>query len=280
MQPGQPVGLMYGYVADGFYQVSDFNATQATNGTWNYVLKDGVPNNNGVVADNTGYTVPTVTGVPAPRGGYSQPNPGAMKFKDTNGDGVVDTNDRQVIGNANPRFTGGLNQQFAFKGFDASVFLNFVYGNDIYNANKIDFTSSYLANQNVLGVMRDRWRTIDASGNRVTEPTALAALNENAQIWRPTVGRYLLSSWAIEDGSFLRVNNITVGYSLPRSLTLRAKLTQVRFYVTLNNVYTFTNYSGYDPEVSTRRGTPLTPGVDYAAYPRSRAFLTGLNLTF
>jgi len=127
--------------------------------------------------------------------------------------------------------------------------------------------------------MRDRWRTIDTQGNLVTEPTALAALNENAQIWRPTRGRYLLSSWAIEDGSFLRVNNITVGYSLPKALIARAKLTQLRFYVTLNNVYTFTKYSGYDPEVDTRRSTPLTPGVDYAAYPRSRAFLAGLNLT-
>ncbi|GAB3875973.1 TonB-dependent receptor [Hymenobacter segetis] len=279
VQPGKPVGLMYGYVSDGFYKVSDFNATPNGSGGWNYVLKDGVPNNNGVVADNTGYTVPTVTGVPAPKGGYLQPTPGAMKFKDINGDGVVDTNDRTVIGNANPKFTGGLNQQFAYKGFDASMFLNFVVGNDIYNANKIDFTSGYNANQNVLGLMRDRFRTIDAAGNLVTEPTALAALNENAQVWRPTRGRYLLSSWAIEDGSFLRVNNITVGYSLPKSIIQRAKLTQLRFYVTLNNVYTFTKYSGYDPEVNTRRGTPLTPGVDYAAYPRSRAFLAGLNLT-
>jgi TonB-linked SusC/RagA family outer membrane protein len=277
--PGQPTGQMYGYVADDFYKVSDFNATQSSTGAWNYVLKDGVANNNGVVADNTGYTVPTVAGVPAPKGGYLQPTPGAMKFKDLNGDGVVDTNDRTVIGNANPKFTGGLNQQFTFKNFDASVFLNFVVGNSIYNANKIDFTSGYLPNQNVLGLMRDRWRTIDAQGSLVTEPTALAALNENAQIWRPTRGRYLLSSWAIEDGSFLRVNNITVGYSLPKALIARAKLTQLRFYVTLNNVYTFTKYSGYDPEVDTRRQTPLTPGVDYAAYPRSRAFLAGLNLT-
>jgi TonB-linked SusC/RagA family outer membrane protein len=279
VRPGQPVGLMYGYVTDGFYKVEDFNATLGSNGTWNYALKEGVPNNNGVVADNSGYTVPTVAGVPAPKGGYLQPTPGAMKFKDINGDGVVDTNDRTVIGDANPKFTGGLNQQFTFKGFDASVFLNFVYGNKIYNANKIDFTSNYNANQNLLGLMRDRWRTIDAQGNRVTEPTALAALNENAQIWRPTLGRYLLHSWAIEDGSFLRINNITVGYSLPRALLLRAKLTQLRFYVTLNNVYTFTHYSGFDPEVNTRRQTPLTPGVDYAAYPRSRALLFGLNLT-
>ncbi|WP_324670519.1 TonB-dependent receptor [Hymenobacter sp. GOD-10R] len=279
VQPGLPVGLMYGYVSDGFYRVEDFNATQAANGTWNYALKDGVANNNGVVADNSGYTVPTVAGVPAPKGGYLQPTPGAMKFKDINGDGVVDTNDRTVIGNANPKFTGGLNQQFTYKNFDASVFLNFVYGNDIYNASKIEFTSNYNPNQNLLGLMRDRWRTIDAQGNRVTEPTALTALNQNAKIWRPTLGRYLLSSWAIEDGSFLRVNNITVGYSLPKSLLLRAKLTQLRFYVTLNNLATWTNYSGFDPEVNTRRQTPLTPGVDYAAYPRSRGFLAGLNLT-
>jgi hypothetical protein len=160
------------------------------------------------------------------------------------------------------------------------VFVNFVYGNDIYNANKIDFTSGYLPNQNVLGVMRDRWRTIDAQGNLVTEPTALAALNENATIWRPTKGRYLLHSWAIEDGSFLRINNVTIGYSLPKAVVSRVKLSQVRFYVTLNNLYTFTNYTGYDPEVNTRRTTPLTPGVDYAAYPRSRAFLFGMNLSF
>ena len=93
-----------------------------------------------------------------------------------------------------------------------------------------------------------------------------------------TRGRYLLHSWAIEDGSFLRINNITVGYTLPKALTMRAKVQQLRLYATLNNVYTLTNYSGYDPEVNTRRG-PLTPGVDYAAYPRSRGFLFGVNLT-
>ncbi|MDB5233305.1 MAG: TonB-dependent receptor [Hymenobacter sp.] len=271
--PGQPVGLMYGYVTDfdngrkGFYTVDDFNATQGTNGTWTYKLKDGIANNNGVVADAAAGT-----------GAAGQPLPGSMKFKDLNGDGVVDTEDRTVIGNANPKHTGGLNQQFAFKGFDASIFLNWSYGNDIYNANKINFTSAYLPNQNLLGIMRDRWRTFDAQGNRVTEPTALAELNKDAQIWRPTQGRYLLHSWAIEDGSFLRINNITVGYTLPKALVQRARLTTLRFYVTVNNVYTFTKYSGFDPEVNTRRG-PLTPGVDYAAYPRSRAFLAGLNLT-
>ncbi|WP_324680031.1 TonB-dependent receptor [Hymenobacter sp. GOD-10R] len=267
--PGQPVGMMYGYVSDGFYTVDDFNATQATNGTWSYVLKEGVPSNNGVVADNIGTSV----------NGIIQPTPGAIKFKDINGDGVVNTNDRTIIGNANPKFTGGLNQQFTYKGFDASVFLNFVYGNDIYNANKIDFTSAYLPNQNMLGLVRDRWRTVNADGVAVNDPDGLRELNKDAKIWRPTRGRYLLHSWAIEDGSFLRVNNITLGYTLPKALTTRAKIQQLRFYVTLNNLYTFTNYSGFDPEVNTRRGTPLTPGVDYAAYPRSRGYLFGLNLS-
>jgi TonB-linked SusC/RagA family outer membrane protein len=273
--PGQPVGMMYGYVTDfdngrkGFYTVNDFKTTQAANGTWSYVLKDDVASNNGVVADNTGTSV----------GGIIQPTPGAIKFKDLNGDGVVNTNDRTIIGNANPKFTGGINQQFTFKGFDASIFLNFVYGNQVYNANKIDFTSTYLPNQNLLGVMRDRWRTIDAQGNAVTDPTQLAALNENARIWRPTRGRYLLHSWAIEDGSFLRINNITVGYSLPKALLAHAKIQTMRVYATVNNLYTFTSYSGFDPEVNTRRSSPLTPGVDYAAYPRSRLFIFGVNLS-
>jgi TonB-linked SusC/RagA family outer membrane protein len=261
--PGQSVGQMYGYITDydngrkGFYTVDDFNFTQAANGSWSYVLKGDVPSNSAVATAE----------------------PGQMKFKDINNDGVVNTDDRTIIGNANPKFTGGLNQQFAYKGFDASVFVNFVYGNDIYNANKIDFTSGYLPNQNTLGIMRDRWRSIDSEGRVVTDPNQLRELNKDAQIWAPTRGRYLLHSWAIEDGSFLRINNITVGYTLPKKLTQRAKVQSLRFYATLNNLYTLTNYSGYDPEVNTRRGTPLTPGVDYAAYPRSRAFLFGLNLS-
>ena len=88
-----------------------------------------------------------------------------------------------------------------------------------------------------------------------------------------------MHSWAIEDGSFLRLNNITLGYSLPKTLIQRVKLTQLRFYVTANNLYTFTKYSGYDPEVNTRRNSPLTPGMDFAGYPRSRVLLLGLNLS-
>ncbi|MBW3129392.1 MULTISPECIES: SusC/RagA family TonB-linked outer membrane protein [Hymenobacter] len=253
---GQPVGLMYGYVTDGWYTTDQFEGY--TNGRW-------VPRND--VASDQGVIGAAIA-------------PGSLRLKDLNKDGVVNEQDRTVIGNANPKFTGGLNQQFSYKNFDASIFLNFVYGNDVYNANKIEFTSFLAQNtqSNGLGILADRYRTIDASGQNITDLATLDAVNQNAKIWSPP--RQLLAhSWAIEDGSFLRINNVTLGYTLPKALVERAKLTQLRFYVTLNNLYTFTKYSGYDPEVNTRRATPLTPGVDYAAYPRSRAFLFGVNLS-
>ncbi|WBO85462.1 SusC/RagA family TonB-linked outer membrane protein [Hymenobacter yonginensis] len=252
---GDPIGLMYGYVTDGFYTPDDFESYNATTRTG--TLKAGIASNAGV---------------------QGQPvMPGIIKLKDLNGDGVVNDLDRTVIGNANPKFTGGFNQQFAYKGFDASVFLNFVYGNDIYNANKIEFTSAVNPLSNMLDITSDRYRTIDANGAPITTLDGFRQANPDAKLWQPT--RQLFThSWAIEDGSFLRVNNVTLGYSLPKELISRAKLTQVRFYVTGNNLYTFTKYTGYDPEANTRRATGLTPGVDYAAYPRSRALLFGINL--
>ena len=254
---GQPVGQMYGFVTDGFYTTDDFESYNATSKTW--TLKAGRANDASVV------------GVALA--------PGVLKLKDLNGDGTVDINsDRTVIGNANPKVTGGLNQQFSYKNFDASIFLNFVYGNQIYNANKIEFTSSVYPLTNLLGLESNRYRNYDNTGTLVTDKAALDALNQNATIWTPT-RQLFLHSWAIEDGSFLRINNLTFGYSLNKALIQRAKLAQLRFYLTVNNLYTFTHYTGYDPEVSTRRGTPLTPGVDYAGYPRSRAFLFGVNLS-
>jgi hypothetical protein len=126
-----------------------------------------------------------------------------------------------------------------------------------------------------------RWVTVNAQGNVVTDPTELAKLNANATIWRPitSAGSFYTHSWAIEDGGFVRLNNVTIGYTLPKSLMAKAKIQNLRVYVTGNNLYVFTNYSGYDPEVNTRRSTQVTPGVDYSAYPRSMSFIFGVNLT-
>ena len=255
---GDPVGSMWGLVTDGFYKVNDFdyNATTRT-----YTLKAGVVNDTKIVGT---------------------PQPGTIKFKDLNGDGSVDLdNDRQIIGDPTPDFTGGLNQQFTYKQWDASIFLNFSYGNDIYNANNIELTNAYSNNSNMLDIMKTRWRTINEQGQTLTDPAQLATLNANATIWKPIVGSgaFYPHSWAIEDGSFLRVNNITLGYTLPVKALTKIRISKLRFYATANNLAVFTSYSGYDPEVSVRR-SPLTPGLDYSAYPKSRSFVFGVNVVF
>jgi len=255
---GQPVGLMYGFVTDGFYKVSDFNYDAATA---TYTIKPGI----------------------AANGVYGTPQPGSLKWKDLNGDGrITPDGDRTVIGNANPNFTGGWFNQVTYKNFDLSVFVNFVVGNDIYNANKIEWTDGAFANLNTLDIMKNRFTYINPSnGQRVTDPKELEALNANASIWTPVrVQRWWLHSWAIEDGSYLRFNNVTIGYNLPKRLVEKAKITSLRVFATVNNLATITNYSGYDPDVTARRSDPLTPGVDFAAYPRSRTMVVGVNLNF
>jgi TonB-dependent starch-binding outer membrane protein SusC len=254
---GEPIGLMYGFVTEGMYRIEDFDYN-ATTGV--YTLKTGIPD-----ASIISGTV----------------RPGALKIKDLNGDGrITADNDRQVIGHANPKFIGGWNNQFTYRNFDMSVFVNWVYGNDIYNANKIEWTDASFPNLNVLGVMENRWKNINAQGQIVTDPKELQAINANATIWSSVnSNRYFLHSWAVEDGSFLRINNVTLGYTLPSTLVKRIKLANLRFYATVNNLATFTNYTGYDPEVNTRRSDPLTPGVDFAGYPRTRTWVFGLNLS-
>jgi TonB-dependent starch-binding outer membrane protein SusC len=255
IREGELLGSMYGFITDGFYTTEDFIFTSGTP-----VLKPGV-------ASNVNYT--------------TTPAPGRLKFKDLDANGLIDENDKTVIGVAQPKWFGGLNQNFRYKNFDLGVFVNFQLGNDVYNANKLEFTSGYQGNTNLLSDMENRWRTVNSSGVVVTDSAELAALNRNAGIWMPNTSStsFLLHSWAVEDGSFLRINNVTLGYNIPKSLASRMKVQSVRIYATVNNLAVFTKYTGYDPEVNTRRRTPETPGVDYSAYPRSRGFLAGINVS-
>jgi TonB-dependent starch-binding outer membrane protein SusC len=254
---GQPLGQMYGFVTDGWYGVDDFDYNATTQA---YTLKAGI----------------------AANAVYGTPQPGMLKWKDLDGDGQITADkDRKVIGNANAKFTGGWTNQFTYKNFDLSVFMNFVVGNDIYNANKIEWTDGAFSNLNMLDEMKNRWTNINASGQVVRDPVELKALNANATIWSPVrVQRWWLHSWAIEDGSYLRINNLTLGYTLPKNLVSKIKISNVRFYGTVNNLATLTGYSGYDPDVTSRRSDPLTPGVDFAAYPRAKTWLFGVNVTF
>lgn len=259
VQVGKPVGTYWGYVTAGRYEISDFDYNAATQV---YTLKAGVPN------------------AAAAANGAKAIQPGDLKLQDLNGDGVIDMRDMTDLGNAQPKFYGGFNQTFRYKNWDMSVLFNFSVGNKVYNANKIEYSTQYLyRDNNMLAEVADRWRWFNDAGEKVNDPTALAALNANTTMWTPPAGAYFLHSYAIEDGSFLRLNNLTIGYSLGKDFTKQLGLSNFRLYFTMNNVFTITGYSGYDPEANTRRN-PLTPGVDYAAYPRSRFILSGVDITF
>ena len=275
VQVGQPLGNMFGYLSDGFYTTDDF--------TWNgskWVLKEGVVDCSEIV-------------------GATYMMPGAPKYKDIalnnkttdadgnevyTTDGKVTVADRTIIGNASPDFTGGFNFSGYYKGLDFSANFNFMLGNQVYNANKIEFSSSrkfYNRNlQNTMDVDK-RWTNINwETGEIITDADQLNELNAGKTMWAPFVGNAIFSDWAVEDASFLRLQSATVGYTLPEELTQKAHLRKVRIYVTGSNLLCLTKYSGFDPEVDTRRSTPLTPGVDYSAYPKSIGFVAGVNLTF
>jgi TonB-dependent starch-binding outer membrane protein SusC len=264
---GSQRGLIYGFVNDGFYSMDDFESFNTTTRTW--TLKHGIANSKNLSGD---------------------PRPGNAKFKkltpvDENDPNsyVIGDNDRQVIGNTNPEFSGGFTINSSWKNFDLALMFNFIYGFDVYNANKIMMTSWYSNSNNNLGMevsLDKRWRNYDDMGNEIRySPEILAEFNKDATMWNPTsLSRPVAMSYAIEDGSFLRLNTASLGYTIPKSLINKVGLANVRFYATGTNLLLFTNYSGYDPEVNIETG--LTPNIDYNAYPRSRNYTLGVQLTF
>lgn len=215
---GGAVGEMIGYRSDGRYEVSDFSGYDANTGKW--ILNEGVPNASGVVG--------TI-------------RPGSMKLKDLKGDdGIVNNEDREVIGNANPLHTGGFTINSTLYGFDLSAAFNWSYGNDIYNANKIEFshTGKYQY-RNMMTTMESgrRWTNLREDGTISNDPDELTTMNANTTMWSPWTSRMIFSDWAVEDGSFLRLNTLTLGYTLPRDLVSKAKIESLRFYVTGYNGY-------------------------------------------
>ncbi|ABQ03222.1 SusC/RagA family TonB-linked outer membrane protein [Flavobacterium johnsoniae] len=260
---GSSLGTMYGYKNDGRYEVSDFDYVGGK-----YVLKSGV--------------VATATTLV---GDGSSLKPGDMKLKDVNGDGKVDLTDKTVIGNINPKSTGGFVINGNAYGFDLMAAFNWSIGNEVYNADKIEFSTANASGQykNLNSTMADgkRWTNLDpVSGQLVTDPDALAALNANTTMWSPYMRTAIFTDWAVEDASFLRLNTLTLGYTAPEMFTSKLGVSKLRFYMTASNVFVWTKYSGSDPEVSTKRKNPLTPGVDSSPYPRSRQMVFGMNLNF
>lgn len=257
----QPLGQMYGYVTDGLYQVEDFDYDAATK---TYTLKDGIPY----------------------MGDKQNVQPGNWKFKNLDGsaDNKITESDKTVIGNAYPIFYGGINNNFTYKNFDLSIFFTYSYGNDVFNATKLTNTKSALDNKNVLDVANsaNRWVLVNDKGEMITDPQELAAVNKGktvASIIDNEVGDTYIHSWAVEDGSFLKLSNVTLGYTFPKAWLKKLGVSKLRLYATGSNLFTWTKYSGFDSEVSTM-GNGLTPGVDFGAYPKSRSFVFGINLAF
>ena len=280
IREGEPVGTIYGYKSNGFYTVDDFTVS---NGVW--TLKPGVADMGSNVTNYPG-SVSALYNLPEGQVAF----PGMVKFEDTDGDGTITEEDCQVVGHTMAQHTGGINLMANYKGFDFSAGFTYQIGGDVYNANAMH---SMMGNKdtsfgwNRLGLISDCWKIydVDASGDlyAVTDPSALAALNAGAAHALPYAEYGLVSSEFIEDASYLRLNTLTLGYTLPRALTKKVGISNLRVYFTGGNLFCITGYDGSDPDVNTRpdgnNGFP-TPNYDWNSYPRARTYTFGLNVTF
>lgn len=276
---GKPVGLVRGLVYDGFYTPDDFTYENGV-----YTLKPGVPD---LSSSITGVFHGAENRVPKGQNAY----PGMAKFKNMNDDNVVDNKDYTVIGNMNPKFTGGFNISANFKNWDLGMYFNYSVGNQIYNINKLVTLNGYKETgvyENHLSILKDSYKMYDVQGGQLVlldTPDQLNAANANAK-WPLFYNENgMVSTLGIEDGSYLRLNTLTLGYTLPSTSRFAKALaiSSLRVYATAYNVFTLTKYSGLDPEVSTNNNMNdnyPTPGIDYGAYPRARSFVLGLNVAF
>lgn len=253
---GQSVGNMYGYKWIGLYTVEDFTYDDATK---RYTLKPNIP------YDPDNY-----------------PKPGYNKFADTDNNGKITSADKQVIGNYTPVLYGGLTNTFTYRAIDFSFALNFSIGNEVYNANRLYFTKMTNRYRNALANVAERFTYIDEQGQNIfTNPERLAARNANRQQQTSVegAGNIKFHSQAVEDGSYLRLSNITLGYTLPKPIVNRLSLSSVRCYTSAYNLLLLTRYSGFDPDVNAKPNGGITPGIDWGAYPRSMSFVVGINLS-
>lgn len=255
--PGHPIASFRGYKTDGLYQESEFE--KDVNGNWVLLF-------------------PRVDS----EGNLMQPNaqPGDVKFKDINGDNKLTEEDKVIIGDPHPDFTYGLNIRANYKGFDMVMFWQGVYGNDIYSTLVYDF----LGGNSSSNFHKD---ILDAYGYKGNTNTDVPRLDGNQ-----TNQNFRTSDLYIQDGSYLRLKNLQIGYTIPAEYTDFAKIQRLRVYVAAQNLFTFTKYKyGYDPEIGrgyNRYGSgqekdnvqTLNMGIDQGTYPQARVFMVGFNLIF
>lgn len=247
---GQPIGAMYGYRFDGVYQLSDF--------TWQNNSDPGIPAAQRVYVLNSNL----------PRFVSGTARPGTLKYADISGprgipDGLIDDQyDRAIIGNSTPVHFGGLNNTFRYKNFDLNIFFQWSYGNEIFNESKLR-EQGY---QPAFNVTYDYYQNYWSESNPSNRYPGLGQIPVTP------------SSYFVEDGSFLRLKTLGVGYNVPKRILAKTGMSFVRFNITATNLITWTNYSGLDPEINSFN--PLFMGLDRFAYPRPRTITLGLNVRF
>jgi len=299
LKVGDEVGLIYGFVYDGLYQFDEFYFDPLNNYValpWGSSATDnGTSRDIGPRAD--GY-VTVINDISGDSDSGIATLPGKIKFKDLDGDGRITENDRTVIGNTNPKIQGGFGLSGSWKDFDFTANFTYMLDFDINNATAYALSSaggkaSNRKFENVLSKFANGWQYNDLDGSLTgTKGDILYRLyyvdggteiykraNAGRTLWNPAdVTKDITHSYFIEDGSFLRCSDITIGYTLPKNFIKKIGLTKARFYVSASNLFIITGYSGYDPEVDIQTG--LTCGMDYNRYPRSRTFTFGTNITF
>lgn len=239
---GRPISMFYGYVWDGVYTLNDFDDV----GGGNYKLKANVPTN--------GATRESI-------------KPGNIKFKDLNGDGIIDSKDATIIGDGVPKHMGGFSNNFSYKRFKLGVFFQWSYGNDVYNANRLMLEENVgnRSHLNQFASYANRWS--------FDNQESLIPINNGQTHY----GVY--SSRVLEDASYLRLKTLSLAYAVPPKYIRKIGLSTLSLSANLQNVLTWTNYSGMDPEVGIR-SSALTPGFDYSAYPHARTVTFKLVTTF
>lgn len=282
IEEGGRLGELWGYKTNGFYTVYDAatgtgDLILTSSGKWQ--LRDGLKDNSYTIFGGNLY-------------------PGVAKVQvDENGDPL-----KQRLGNTVPTTTGGFGFDGRFGNFDFNVFFNYSLGNKLVNGTKLANSFRAGSNTNYSLVsdfnLANRYTWIDpATGTNLGRPSTgiiadyggveavmnrLNELNANANIYNPAgVTTMQMIDYAVEDASFLRLQNVTIGYTLPKKWVRSIFMENIRIYFTGYNLLCITGYDGYDPEVDTSsKKTPMCPGIDYAAYPKSRTFVGGINITF
>lgn len=258
---GLPMGSFYGYVMDGIFSSAEDIANHAVQ------IKDPQNGEANYIDRRQGVWI------------------GDVKYKDLNDDGVIDANDQKVIGDPNPEFTFGFNNSFTYKNFDLNIYLAGSYGADIlnYTLAQIEGQTSIWNNQSDRVVDRAQIVMRDPNGDP-NDITNYYLANEGTNIPRVTTNdnnrNNRMSTRFIEDGSYLRIQNISLGYTLPQAWVSKISLQRIRLYANVQNVYTFTNYSGYDPEIGAFNQNAMLQNVDMGRYPTPRVYTLGVNVDF